>query len=195
VSAALWCLFRAQPGGGWSDLSVGLPSRGDADPLSPDLVGMAREAEASGDLRGAIDAWTGAIARVGRHPSLADDHVIRARILALAARMPKPPAVPGLAEGPVRGARNALERSMARAVSLDAVAALNDALAIAPWYAEGYRWRASAEAGCGRIEDARRSLLLYRLAAPDSAAQALANRALSALARSDTLAASQMLKY
>ncbi len=33
----------------------------DAEPLSPDVVALARDAEARGDLRGALDAWTGAL--------------------------------------------------------------------------------------------------------------------------------------
>ncbi len=195
VDAARWHLYSAPSTPTWVVLSLATPTAGDAEALSPDPVAMALEAERAGDLQGAIDAWTGAIARVGRHPSLQDDHAIRAHILALAERMPHPPAVPDMAAGPVRGAKNLLERNMASAVSRDVVVILDQSLAIAPWYGEGYRWRAAALAGCGRLEDARRAVMLYRLAAHDSASQAMSRRALHALAHADSIGAAQILKF
>ncbi|MEO5988637.1 MAG: hypothetical protein ABIU54_13705 [Candidatus Eisenbacteria bacterium] len=195
TDAARWHLYSAPSAATWVELSLAAPTAGEAEALSPDPVAIALEAERAGDLQGAIEGWTGAIARVGRHPSLQDDHAIRAHILALAQRMPHPPAVPDVAAVPVRGAKNLLERSMASAVSLDALVLLDESLAIAPWYGEAYRWRAAALAGCGRIDDARRAVMLYRMAADDSASRAMSRRALTALAHADSIGAAQILKF
>lgn len=195
IDAARWCLYAPTGIAEWTNLRVAFPALDDAEELSPDPVSMALAAEASGNLQEAIDAWTGALARVGRHPSLQDDHAIRAHILTLARRMAPPPAIPNLAAGPARGAMNRLQRSMASAESRDVLDVFDQALAIAPWFADAYRWRAAALAGCGRREDARRAIMLYRLASADSSSRALANRALRALANADTIAVSQMLKF
>ena len=195
IDAARWCLFAATGIAEWTDLRIAFPTLGDAEELSPDPVTMALEAEASGDLQGAIDAWTGALARVGRHPSLQDDHAVRARILTLAHRMSPPPAIPNLAAGAARGAMNRLQRSMASVVSRELLTVFDQSLAIAPWFADAYRWRGAALAGCGRLDDARRAVMLYRLASADSSGRALADRALSALAKADSIGASQMLKF
>ncbi len=195
IDAARWCLYAPTSIAEWTELRIAFPALGDAEALSPDPVTMALAAEASGDLQGAIDAWTGALARVGRHPSLQDDHAIRARILTLAHRMSPPPAIPNLAAGPARGAMNRLQRSMASGVSRELLTVFDQSLSIAPWFADAYRWRGAALAGCGRLEDARRAVMLYRLASADSSGRALANRALSALAKADSIGASQMLKF
>src|SRR5262245_31527153 len=55
----------------------------DADPLVPDVLALAAEAESRGDLRGAIDAWTGALARAGRHSAIGNEWAIREHILRL----------------------------------------------------------------------------------------------------------------
>lgn len=195
IDAARWHLYAPAGVTQWAELRIDFPTAGDAEQLSPDLVAMALDAERSGDLQQAIDAWTGTLARVGRHPSLQDEYAIRAHILALAQRMTPPPPIPNLAAGPARGAKNRLDRSMASAVSRELLPVFDQSLAIAPWFAEAYRWRGAALAGCGRLDDARRAVMLYRIATADSASRALAGRALSALARSDSIGAAQMLKF
>ena len=195
IDAARWCLYAPTGIAEWTDLRIAFPALGDAEELSPDPVTMALAAEERGDLQEAVDAWTGALARVGRHPSLQDDHAIRAHILTLARRMTPPPAIPNLAAGPARGAMNRLQRSMASVVSRELLTVFDQSLAIAPWFADAYRWRAAALAGCGRPDDARRAVMLYRLASADSSSRALADRALRALANADSIGASQMLKF
>src|SRR5262249_52955119 len=160
-----------------------------ADPLVPDVVSLARDAESRGDLRGALDAWTGVLARVGAHPSLANEWPIRERILRLAARMPAPPEIPSASEDRAETAHALMLRSISRGDNETYAAALDAVLEVAPWYVQAYRWRASARAACGQRDGAVRDVLCYRLAVQDSADTALADRALAALAAADTIAA------
>jgi TonB family protein len=166
----------------------------DADPLVPDVVSLARDAELRGDLRGALDAWTGALARVGTHPALQNEWAIRERVVSVAARLPKPPEVPMMTVARARSTHNLMLRNVARGPNEDYARALDDVLLVAPWYADGYRWRASARAASGQRDGAARDVLCYRLAVHDSVGRALAERALVALASADTLAALTMLK-
>ena len=161
----------------------------------PTALALALDAESRGDLRGAIDAWGGVLARVGVHPSLGDEWSVRERILRLAARLPEPLAVPSAAVGPARGARNLMQRNVARANNVDYAVRLDESLAIAPWYADAYRWRAAARAAAGMRAGALRDATCYRIAAPDSASRALADRAIALIAAGDTLTANSILKH
>ncbi len=145
------------------------------------------------DVRSALDAWTGVGLRAG-HPLVADAWSARARAIALAARLPKPPAIPLAAQGKARGAHNSLLRTMARGDNEDHVRRLSEALQEAPWYADAYRWRAAARAMAVQRDDAMRDLICYALAARDSEAIALTDRALRALAVRDTITAYTLLK-
>jgi hypothetical protein len=165
-----------------------------ADPLVPDVVALARDAETRGDLRGALDAWTGALARVGTHTALQNEWAIREQVMALASRMPKPPEVPLMATSRARAMHNLMLRNVARGPNEDYARALDEVLLEVPWYADAYRWRASARAASGQRDGAVRDVLCYRLAAHDSVGRALADRALVALAAADTVAALTMLK-
>jgi len=167
----------------------------DADPLTPDVFGMALKAEAAGDPLDALDAWTGTLARAGVHPTLGNEWVIRERILRLAAGLGAAPAVPSGAVSSARGAHNLMLRDMSRATNADLAKALDAVLLEAPWYADAYRWRASARAASGQRAGAIRDVLCYEIAIRDSAALAMADRALVALATGDTLAALTMLKH
>ena len=167
----------------------------DADPLTPDVLGMALDAEAAGDPRGALTAWTGALARAGVHPTLGNEWVIREHILRLAADLGAPPAVPSSAMSSARGAHDRMLRDMSRATNADLAKALDEVLLEAPWYADAYRWRASARAASGQRAGAVRDVLCYQIATRDSAKVALADRALVALATGDTLSAMEMLKH
>jgi TonB family protein len=166
----------------------------DADPLVPDVVALARDAERRGDLRGALDAWTGVLARVGTHPALQNEWAIREQLVRLAARLPKPPEVDMTTVARARSMHNLMLRNVARGANEDYARALDEVLLVAPWYADAYRWRASARAASGQRDGAVRDVLCYRLAARDSVGRALAERALVALASADTLAAMTMLK-
>ena len=90
--------------------------------------------------------------------------------------------------------RDSLLRNLAREANEGYALALDEVLRTSPWYADAYRWRASARAASGQRDGAVRDVLCYRLAARDSTDRALADRALVALAAADTIAALTMLK-
>jgi hypothetical protein len=199
IAAARWWVFEPARRAGKAvpatlEIPVAIPARGDAEPLSPDVHALALEAEARGDVRGAIDAWTGVLARVGTHPSLGDEWSVRDRILDLAARLSPWPPVNHNLEGRARGARNMMQRNVARAPNADYAHSMDQVLLAAPWFVEAYRWRAAASAASGRRFDAMRDVLCYQRAVPDSGSRALAERALRALAAGDTLSANSLLK-
>jgi hypothetical protein len=199
LAAARWWVFaparshgRAVPARIAVTLAAHVPR--DADPLVPDVVALARDAETRGDLRGALDAWTGALARVGTHPALQNEWAIREQVVALASRMAKPPEVPQMTVARARAMHNLMLRNVARGPNEDYARALDEVLLVAPWYADAYRWRAAARAASGQRDGAVRDVLCYRLAVHDSVGRVLADRALVALASADTLAALTMLK-
>jgi TonB family protein len=199
VDAVRWWIFTpARAESGPVPMRVAVPIEitvpESADPISPDVLAFARDAEAQGDVQGALDAWTGVCARIGTHPLLADDYTPRMHAIRLAARLPKPPATPMMTVAKARGTYNLMLRNIARAANEDYAKALTEVLRDAPWYAEAYRWRASARAASGQRDHAMRDVRLFALASPDSASQALAARALRALAAGDTIAALTMLK-
>src|SRR5262249_3742377 len=111
---------------------VHVPANG--DPLAPGVVAMAGASEARGGGRRGIDAWSGALARVGEHPALANEWAIRARVIALAARLPRPPEVPMMTEAAARSTHNLMDRNIARALNADYAAKLDGVLKDAPWY-------------------------------------------------------------
>jgi TonB family protein len=202
-SAALesvrWWRFAPARSGGravTARVTVEVPVRvpRDADPLSPDLLAMAQQAEANGNVREALDAWTGALARVGRHPSLNNEWAMRTHVLRLARRLPRPPEVPAYANAEGRAALHLMQRNSARAINADCEARLSNALRMAPWYAEAYRWRSSARAAAGDREGAWRDALCVAVATPDSAGVTLSETALRMYAVGDTLAAHMLLK-
>lgn len=199
LAAVRWWLFeparregRAVPVRVRAQVRVSVPA--DAELLDPDVIAMAREAESRGDLRGAMDAWTGALARVGRLAALPDEWALRHEVIRVANRQGAPPTVPASAISRARQMHNLMTRNMARQDNADFAKALDEVLLTAPWYADAYRWRASARAASGAALDATRDVLCYRLAVRDSAGRALAERALVALANADTLSAMAMLK-
>jgi len=200
VDAVRWWWFMPVRAAGkglatWTRLSVDIQSPADTEPLVPDVMALALDAESRGDLRGAIEAWSGVLARVGVHPSLGDEWSVRERILRLAARLPEPLPVPQAADGRARGARNLMQRSVARADNCDYAKRLDESLMIAPWYTNAYRWRAAARAACGQRAGALRDAACYRIAAPDSVSRALADRAIALIAAGDTLTANSILKH
>ena len=166
----------------------------DADPLTPDVLGMALSAEEANDPREALEAWTGTLARAGVHPTLGNEWVIRERILRLAAALGAAPAVPAEAMDGARGAHNRMQRDLSRATNADLARTLDQVLLEAPWYADAYRWRASARAASGQRAGAIRDVLCYQIATTDSAKLALSDRALTELAKGDTLSALTLLK-
>jgi len=200
MDAVRWWWFlparaAGKPVASWTRLSVDIQPPADAEAIVPDVVALALDAESRGDLQGAIGAWSGVLARVGVHPTLGDEGSVRERILRLAARLPEPLAVPQAANGSARGARNLMQRSVARADNADYAKRLDESLMIAPWYANAYRWRAAARAACGLRAGALRDAACYRIAARDSVSRALADRAIALIAAGDTLTANSILKH
>jgi hypothetical protein len=200
VDAVRWWWFEPARAGGkpvaaWFRASVDIQPPAGAEPIIPDVLALAVEAEARNDARGAIDAWSGVLARVGVHPTLGDEWSVRERILRLAASLPEWPKIPMWADGRARGARNLMQRNIARADNADYAKRLDEALIAAPWYVDAYRWRAAARAACGMRAGALRDAACYRLAVKDSANQALADRAIALLSSGDTLTANSILKH
>ena len=199
VDAVRWWLFDPAKRGpaavpAWVGVTVTAAPPVDADPLVPDVLALAATSEARGDTRGAIDAWTGALARANDHASLRNEWAMRERILRLAAASPTPPAIPVQFTGPARGARNLMQRNIARANNADYAHTLDGVLRAVPWYVDAYRWRAAARAASGQRDGAMRDVLCYRIGVADSANRALADRALAMLAVGDTLGANSLLK-
>jgi len=200
VQAARWWLFEparlaGRPVASTTRVTVEITLPADQDPLVPDVRALALDAEARGDLRGAMDAWTGVLARVGVHPTLGDEWSVRERILRLAARITPPPPVPRPVLSRARNANNLMQRNIARGDNEDYARTLDEALLVAPWFADAYRWRAAARAMSGQRPGAMRDVLCYESAARDSASRSRAERALHALAAGDTLAANSLLKH
>ena len=199
IEAARWWLFepakragRAVPARVRASVEFAVPR--DADPLVPDVVALARDAERQGNLRDALDAWTGALARAGRNVSLGNEWIIREHVIRVASLMPTWPEVPAEAISRAKQMHNLMLRDMARQSNVEYAEALDKVLLTAPWYTDAYRWRASARSASGSKVGAMRDVLCYRLAVRDSAGRALAERALVALAKADTVAAMTMLK-
>ena len=70
VDAVRWWLFdpvlaNSTRVPAWTRVTVDARPPADADPVVPDVLALANDAEARGDSRGALDAWTGALADRG----------------------------------------------------------------------------------------------------------------------------------
>ncbi|HTR97151.1 MAG TPA: hypothetical protein VMH61_04565 [Candidatus Acidoferrales bacterium] len=194
-SAVRWWIFARPSGPQWTLVHVQFDGHDDAEPLDPDVIALARDAETSGDLSGAIDDWCGALARVGQHPALRNEFAIREHILRLAARLEPPRAVPTSIFGEGQVARIQQERTVARTAHEELVEAFDHVLVAAPWWGEAYQWRAASQLACDRAADGLRSLRLFRDAAATSAARDIADRALARFAAGDTLGAAEILKF
>lgn len=194
IDAARWTVFEPQSAPVWTTLTVSIDGRLEPEPLSPDVLGMAREAEAANDGANALVAWTGALRRLGTHPSLTNEWTIRERALRIARSYPALAGVPGETAGMARGARTEQERVVVGSRHAALVAKWDHALTVAPWWPDPYLWRAGSLAACGRSAEARRSLRFYQLGATDSTGRWLASTALQMLAGGDSLGASELIK-
>ncbi len=194
ADVARWCVYAPQAAPVWTTLSVTVDGAVEPEPLNPDVLAIAREAERAKDWSNALAAWTGALQRLGTHPSLANEWALREHALRVSRQMTPVPQAPGDTQGNARGARTQQERVIARGQHEDVVGIFDTVLKTAPWWSDPYLWRASSLAGCGRSAEAVRSLRFYLLGAPDSAGTWLATTALAQLASGDSLGASELIK-
>lgn len=193
-ASARWWVFAPAAADGPLTVTVPVAAERDAEGLRPDVLAMARESEAHGDLPTALAAWVGALGRVGTSPVTSNEWAIREHTMALARRMSPPPRLPNAVWGPVRAARGQQLRTVARARHLELVAQFDAALLSAPWWDEPYLWRACSLAGCGRTAEALRSLRAYRLASADTGGVAFAGRLIDRLAAADTVGVCEAIK-
>lgn len=193
-AAVAWWVFAPGAAREWVTVRVPIAADADADGLHPDVLAMARDAEAAGDWSGALQALVGALGRQGTSPLVANEWTIRERALRAALRLPAPPALSGDTWGAGQGARSQQLRTVARADHAVLVQGFDRALESAPWWAEVYLWRAGSLAGCGRGTDALRSLRAYTLGSPDTEGVRFANGLIERLAAADTLGVSEAIK-
>ncbi len=194
ATSARWWIFAPPPAPVWTTLSIDVDGRQEADPLTPDVFAIERDALRRGAPWEAITACSGELQRLGQHPRIQNEWAIRDRAIRLARRTPPERLhVPGALMFPCQNARGRQARTLASADHADLVATFDKALLVCPWWADGYQWRAASLLQCGRGIDAMRTLVLFRDAATDTAARSLADRSLAMLAAGDSLGASQLL--
>jgi hypothetical protein len=194
TAVARWCVYAPQAVPVWTTLAVTVDGKIEPEPLNPDVITIAREAERAKDWSNALAAWTGALQRLGTHPSLANEWALREHALRASRQIKPVPLAPGETQGAARGARTQQERVVARVQHEDVAGIFDGVLKTAPWWSDPYLWRASSLAGSGRSAEAVRSLRFYLLGAPDSAGTWLATTALAQLATGDSLGASELIK-
>ncbi len=188
-----WWIFAPPARPAWTTVAIGIDGRQDADPLTPDVLAIGRDAERRGAWWEAVDASVGALQRLGSNPRLLNEWTIRERAIRCARHAPDRMQLPGPVMTACQNARGRQTRTLARSDHEEFVKTFDQALLLAPWFADGYQWRAASLLQCGRGFDAMRTLALFREAAADSAARSLANRAIARLATGDTLGTAQLL--
>lgn len=193
-AAARWWVFAPAGERQWITVTVPVTAAEDAEALHPDVLAIAREAEAGGDLPTALASWVGALSRLGMSPVALNEWAIREHAMALARRITPPPVPGDLVGGTARGARGQQLRTVGRMGHMDLLGRFDYALLRAPWWDEPYLWRAGSLAGCGRTAEALRSLRAYRLASADSAGVAFAGRLIDRLAAADTVGVCEAIK-
>jgi hypothetical protein len=199
LAAVRWWVFEPARSGGrpvaaTAVVPVPLAADPEPEPMRPDVLALAREAERRGAWAEALDYRLGVIGRIGDHCGLHDLWSARAEVVRVAQRMTPAPEPPTTAQRPVLGALQAMDRTLARVVSEEQRRTIDGALAIAPWHLDAYRALAMACANSGARDEAMRALRLWREGVRDSTARARATRALAALAAGDTLAAFTILQ-
>jgi TonB family protein len=194
LDAARWYLYAPRREPAWSTVTVTIDGTEEAEPLPLDVLGMAREAERAGDAPAALIAWAGVLNRCGRHPTIRNAWAIREHIVALQRSLPKQPPISGGSPRDAMAARLQQQRVVSRAEHADLVQRFETAQLNLAWWDELYQWDAASLLGCGRSQDAIRSLLLFRAATRDSVSRVRADRALAGIAAGDTVAVGERLK-
>jgi hypothetical protein len=192
LASARWWIFAPPKSPAWTSVAIAIDGHADADPLSPDLLAIERDAERRGAPWEAIDALSGALQRLGA-PQVRNEWAIRAHAVRLSHGILDRLHVPGALMADCLNERGRQERTMARDDHEEMVETFDRALLVCPWWADGYQWRAASLLQAGRGVEAIRTLVLFRDAAADTAARSLANRALVTLTKGDSLGASKLL--
>jgi hypothetical protein len=194
LAAARWYLYSAQPRPVWTTTTITIDGTVESEPLPLDVMGMARTAERAGNFQAALDAWAGVLNRCGTHPTIRNPWAIRERIARLERTMAVPPPLRGESQGYAIAARIEQQRTVASAAHAELVKKFEDAQRDLPWWDEPYQWDAASLVGCGRSQDAIRTLMIFRAATRDTASRRLADRALAGIAAGDTVVVGEMLK-
>jgi hypothetical protein len=193
-TAVRWWVFAPARTAGWTTVSVSIEGHDDDEPLRPDVLALASQAETAGDDATALAALTGALARHGMSPTVNNDWGVRERALVINKRRPAlyPPGdeLVGIAQV----ARGEQLRTVTRVGHAALVAQFDKVVTGAPWWDEPYLWRAGSLAGTGNTAEALRSLRAFRLGTRDSAASVFAARLIDRLAAADTLGVSAAIK-
>lgn len=194
IAAARWAIYAPPAKPTWTPLAIDVDGTQPSAPLVPDVVAMARDAEKARAWKDAVEWWTGALNRIGRHPSLTDEWTVREHVIQLARRLTVTSGVPSSLLERAQYARGGQFRTLARRDHEDYVRRIDEALMVVPWWPDGLQWRAASLLNCGRGIDAMRTLVLFRAAASNAAERSLANRAIAQLATGDTLGTASLLK-
>ena len=194
LDAARWYLYAPRPAPAWTTTTITIDGTEETDPLPLDILAMAREAEDTGDFRAALEVWAGALNRCGTHPTLRNAWAIRGRIAGAQQRLPAMPTPLGESYGSAIAARVEQQRTVSRGAHAELVLKFEDAQRNLPWWDEPYQWDAASLLGCGRSQDAIRTLLIFRAATRDSTSRHRADRAITGIAAGDSIMVGEMLK-
>jgi tetratricopeptide (TPR) repeat protein len=140
-------------------------------PQNPEAAGMALEQ--TGRLQQAFVAYLEAYQSLANPvPPAADDQRLREKMIGLAARLEPAPPVPSEARAHLKRAQDLLDAEAilggaAGVASQQAVAALHEAIRLAPWWPDATFQLATVLQRLDRGEEALLNLNLYRLADPD----------------------------
>jgi TonB family protein len=194
LAAARWYLFAPPASPAWTTVTVSIDGTVDYDPLPLDILKMARDAERLGHTQAALDAWAGALNRCGTHPTIRNPWAIREHIADLQSHMKDEAPLRGESQGYAVAARVEQQRTVAGVSHADLIKKFEDAQRDLPWWDEPYQWNAASMLGCGRSQDAVRTLLVFRAMTRDTVSKNRAIRALDRIAVGDTLLTGEMLK-
>jgi tetratricopeptide (TPR) repeat protein len=154
--------------------------RGPAAAISPEVAGAAAEQE--GRYREALTAYTTAYQRLPVPAAAEDERRLREKILLAARRLAVPPDIPQQAREHHRRAQELIDAQRVLGSggvgSLEAAAAeLQNAIRVAPWWADATFHLATVLQQLQRVDAALLNLNLYRLADPEGYARAAAAKA------------------
>lgn len=131
----------------------------------PLLLGLSLGLSDRPALAGPREDFETQVINVRQNPS---NNALRERVIAASQKLRPPPAIPTEARRHLARAQGALELSRTPEDMGAAIGELEQALLLAPWWAEGYYNLGVVQDKAGRYAEAARSMKLYLLAAPDA---------------------------